>query len=190
MYIAMIAPLDKRSINLFDALNANYGSKINFQELASNEHICSVEGHVVAIEAKGNASENRVTYEGDVLLVIDASELLCLDTKDIASGPDPIHHAQPSQLQGPIKRLFIPVVRTLEPYIPKFRSGNDFVVGGRNRNILLVDFGENPVVPPIDCDVGTIDSATFASFLHQVCLVVGEYLPHLEKNDANEAGEV
>ena len=54
MYIAMIAPLDKRSINLFDALHAHHGSKINFQELVSDEHICSVEGHVVAIEAKGN----------------------------------------------------------------------------------------------------------------------------------------
>ena len=57
----------------------------------TNEHICSVEGHVFAIEAKGNASENRITCEGGVLLVIDASELLCLDTKDIACGPDPIY---------------------------------------------------------------------------------------------------
>ena len=30
-------------------------------------------------------------YEGGVLLVIDASELLSLDAKDIARGPDPIH---------------------------------------------------------------------------------------------------
>ena len=49
MYIASKAPLDKRSVNLFDALNANDGTKFNFQELASNEHICSVDGHVVAI---------------------------------------------------------------------------------------------------------------------------------------------
>ena len=91
MYIAIIAPLDKRSVNLLDALYANYGSKIDLQELASNNHIWSVEGHVVAIEAKGNASEDRITYEGGVLLLIDASELLSLDTKDIACGPDPIH---------------------------------------------------------------------------------------------------
>ena len=119
--MAMIAPLDKRSINLFDALNANSGSKINFQELASsNEHICSVEGHVIAIEAKAHT-------KAMFFLVIDASELLSLDTKDIAGGPDPIHQVQPSQLHGPITRLFIIAARTLEPYIPKFGSGNDFV---------------------------------------------------------------
>ena len=104
MYVAEMAPLNKRGVYLFDALCANLGSKIDLQELASDEHICSVEGHVVAIEAKGNASENCITYEGCVLLVIDASELLCLDTKDIARGPGPIHQA--------IKRLFIPVIRT------------------------------------------------------------------------------
>ena len=48
-----IAPLDKRSVNLFYALNANDCAKLKFQELASNVHICPVEGHVVAIEAKG-----------------------------------------------------------------------------------------------------------------------------------------
>ena len=53
MYIASKAPLDKRSVDLFDALNANDGVKLKFQQLASNVHICSVEGHVIAIEAKG-----------------------------------------------------------------------------------------------------------------------------------------
>ena len=82
--------MNKRSVDLFDALNANDGTKFNFQELASNEHICSVEGHVVAIEAKGNASEYRVANEGNVLLVADTSELLCFDTKYIAGGPKPV----------------------------------------------------------------------------------------------------
>ena len=67
MNIASKAPLDKRSVDLFDALNANDGAKFKFQELASNVHICSVEGHVVAIEAKGDASEYRVADEGNVL---------------------------------------------------------------------------------------------------------------------------
>ena len=79
------------SVNLFFALNANDCTKLKFQELASNVHICSVEGHVVAIEAKGDASEYRVADAGNVLLVADASELLCFDTKYIAGGPNPIH---------------------------------------------------------------------------------------------------
>ena len=190
MYIMDKAPFDKRSINLFDALNANDGTKFNFQELASNEHICSVEGHVVAIEARGNASEYSVADEGSVILVADTSELLCFDTKNISGGPNPIHNVQPFQLQEPIEHLLVPVVRAFEPHICKFRSGNNFIIGGRNWNILLVDFGENPVVPPVDCDVGTIDSATFASFLDHICLVVGEDFPHFEKHDANEAREV
>ena len=48
MYVASVAPLDKRSVDLFDAPNANDGAKLKFRELASNVHICSVEGHVVA----------------------------------------------------------------------------------------------------------------------------------------------
>ena len=76
MHIAMIAPLNKRIVNLFGALYTNHGSKIDLQELASNKHICWVEGHIVAIETKDNASENRLTYEGGVLLVIDASALI------------------------------------------------------------------------------------------------------------------
>ena len=91
MYVAIKTPLDKRSVNLFDALYANYGSKVDFQELASNDRIWSVEDHVVAIEAEGNASDDRITYEGGVLLLIGASELLRLDAKDIACGPDRIH---------------------------------------------------------------------------------------------------
>ena len=81
MYIAMVAPLNTRIVNLSGALYANHGSKIDLQELASNEHICSVEGHVVTIESKGSASEDRITYEGGILLAIDATELLSLDTK-------------------------------------------------------------------------------------------------------------
>ena len=88
MYIASKAPLDERSVNLFDALNANDSTKFNSQELASNEHICSVEGHVIAIEA----SEYRVADEGNVLLVADTSELLCFDAKYIAGGPNPTHN--------------------------------------------------------------------------------------------------
>ena len=51
MYIASVAPLDERSVDRFDALNA---TKFKFQELASNEYICSVEGHVVAIAMHRN----------------------------------------------------------------------------------------------------------------------------------------
>ena len=91
------------------------------------------------------------------------------------------------QLQEPKEHLFVPAVRT---HISEFWSGNNFVIGGWDWNVLFVDFIEDPVVPPIDRDVGTIDSATFASFLDHVCLVVGEYLPHSEKYDANEAREV
>ena len=91
MYIARIAPLDKRSVDLFDALNANDGAKLKFQELSSNVHICSVEGHVIAVEAEGDASEYRVADESNVLQVADTSELLCFDTKYIAGSPNPIH---------------------------------------------------------------------------------------------------
>ena len=83
--------MDKRSVDLFDALNANDGAKLKFQELASNVHICSVEGHVVAVEAEGGATENCVADEGNVLLMADTSELLCFNTKYIASGPNPVH---------------------------------------------------------------------------------------------------
>ena len=121
MYIARKAQLDI-SVNLFDALNANDGTKFNFQELASNEHICSVEGHVVTLEAKGHASEYRVADEGNVLLMADAPELLCFDTKYIAGGPNPIHNVQPFQLQEPKEHLFVPVVRTLEPHISELRE--------------------------------------------------------------------
>ena len=52
-------------------MNANDGAKLKFQELASNVHICSVEGHVIASWAKGDAAEHRVADEGNVLLVAD-----------------------------------------------------------------------------------------------------------------------
>ena len=66
--------------------------------------------------------------------------VLCFDTKDVAGGPNPIHNVQPFQLQEPIERLFVPVARTFEPHISKFRSGNNVIIGGRNWNVLLVDF--------------------------------------------------
>ena len=189
IYTMNIAPLDKRSIHLIKSLNANDCSKINFQELTSNEHVCSVEGHVVAIEAKGNASEYSVA-DGVNVVLTDTFELFCFDTKNIAGGPNPIHNVQPFQLQEPIEHLLVPVALAFEPPICKFRSGNNFVIRGRNWNILLVDLGENPVVPPVERDVGTIDSTILASFLDRICLVVGEYFPHFEKCDANEAREV
>ena len=91
MCVARVAPLDKRSVNLFYSLNANDCTRLKFQELASNVHICSVEGHVIAVEAEGDATEYCVAEESDVLQMTDASELLCFDTEYTAGGPDPVH---------------------------------------------------------------------------------------------------
>ena len=136
MYVARIAPLDKRSIDLFDALNANNCTKLKFQELASNVQICSVEGHEIAVEAEGDATEDGVD-EGNVLLMADTSELFCFNTK-------------------PKEHFFVPVIRALEPHILELRSGSDLFVGRRDWNVRLIDIIENPIVPPVERDVGTI----------------------------------
>ena len=82
MYVARIAPLDERSVD--PSLNANDCTKLKLQELAPNVHICSVAGHVIAVEAEG-------ADESDVLQMTDTSELLCFDTEYIAGGPNPVH---------------------------------------------------------------------------------------------------
>ena len=66
---------------------------------------------------------------------------------------------------GTNKTSLHPAIRTLKSHVLEFRSSDSLVIGGRNRNVLLAHFGENPVIPPIDCNVGTIGSATFACFL-------------------------
>ena len=81
------------------------------------------------------------------------------------------------------------MVCAFEPHISKLRSGSDLFIGGRDWNVLFIDFFENPIVPPVDRDVGTVESATFARLLDHICLVVGNYLPHFEKHDANESRE-
>ena len=50
-------------------------------------HICSVEGHVIAVEAEGDATESCVADEGNVLRMADTSELLSFNTKYVAGGP-------------------------------------------------------------------------------------------------------
>ena len=121
MYVARIAPLGKRSIDLFDALNADNCTKLKSQELSSNVHICSVEGHVIAVEAKGDATEDCVADQGNVLLMADTSELICFNTKYVAGCPYPVHEVEPSELLEPKEHFFAPVVRALEPHILEFR---------------------------------------------------------------------
>ena len=150
MYIASKAPLDKRSVNLFNALNANDGTKFNFQELASNEHICSVEGHVVTIEAKGNASEFRVADKGNVLLMADT--------------PEPLNCSAltPSILQAVQIRYIM-----YSPFSFRNQKNISSSLWFALLNLTSLNFGAATTL--------------FASFLDQVCLVVGEYLPHLER---------
>ena len=74
-----------------DSLHADHGGKVNLQELAANVRICSAKGHIIAVKRENDTSENHVTHERGVLLMGDAPELLCLETKDVARSPNPIH---------------------------------------------------------------------------------------------------
>ena len=53
--------------------------------------MCSVEGHVIAVGAEGDARESCIADKSDVLHVADTFELLCFDTEYIAGSPDPVH---------------------------------------------------------------------------------------------------
>ena len=94
----------------------------------------------------------------------------------------------PLSFRNQKEHFFVPVV--CASHISKLRSGSDLFIGGRDWNVLFIDLIENPTAPPVDRDVGTVESATFARLLDHICLVVGKYLPHFEKHDANESREV
>ena len=119
-------------------------------------HICSVEGHVIAVEAEGDATEDSVADEGNVLLMADTSEMFCFNTKYVAGCPDPVHEVEPSELLEPKEHFFVPVIRALEPHILELRSGGDLLVGRRDWNVRLISIFENPSVPPEERDVGAI----------------------------------
>ena len=93
--------MDNRGIDLFDALNADNCTKLKFQKLSSNVDICSVEGHVIAVEAEGDATEDCVSDEGNVLLMADTFELICFNIKYVAGCPDPVHEVEPPELLEP-----------------------------------------------------------------------------------------
>ena len=82
------------------------------------------------------------------------------------------------------------MVCAFEPHVLELRSSSDLFIGWRDWNVLLSDVIENPIVPPVDRDIGIVESAIFARLLDHICLVVGKYLPHFEKHDANESREV